>query len=63
MKILVDMNLSPRWKNLLTQAGFEAIHWSEIGPGNAPDRSLFDYAARNNFVILTHDLDFGFTGT
>jgi predicted nuclease of predicted toxin-antitoxin system len=53
------MNLSPGWTISLAQAGFEAVHWSEIGPENAPDRTLFDYAMRNGFVILTHDLDFG----
>ncbi len=31
MKLLVDMNLSPAWVDVLRQAGFEAIHWSEIG--------------------------------
>jgi predicted nuclease of predicted toxin-antitoxin system len=59
MKVLIDMNLSPRWTAILAQAGFEAIHWSKIGPGNAPDRTLFDYAAQHGYVILTHDLDFG----
>lgn len=27
MKLLVDMNLSPRWVNLLADAGIEAAHW------------------------------------
>jgi len=27
MKILVDMNLSPRWVEFLANAGIEAIHW------------------------------------
>ncbi|HQU90746.1 MAG TPA: DUF5615 family PIN-like protein [Pyrinomonadaceae bacterium] len=26
---------------------------------NAKDREIFDWARRNDFVILTHDLDFG----
>ena len=37
MKLLVDMNLSPRWIELLSQAGFEAAHWSMMGPVNASD--------------------------
>lgn len=31
MKLLVDMNLSPRWVKLLADADIEAIHWSSIG--------------------------------
>ena len=59
MKLLVDMNLSPRWVGAFEQAGFEAIHWSRVGPGNAADRIILDYAADNDFVVFTHDLDFG----
>lgn len=59
MKILIDMCLSPEWRITLSAAGFEAVHWSEIGDGNAPDHALFDWAAARDFVIFTHDLDFG----
>lgn len=58
MKLLVDMNLSPRWIELLRSAGFEALHWSTIGVANAPDREIMAYALANGFVVLTHDLDF-----
>lgn len=33
MKLIVDMNLSPRWVDLLVSVGFEAAHWSSIGVG------------------------------
>lgn len=58
MKLLVDMNLSPRWVGLLTGAGLEALHWSAVGAMNAPDREIMAYALANDFVVLTHDLDF-----
>ena len=58
MKLLVDMNLSPRWTEVLRGLGIEALHWSSVGPGNAPDRALFDYAAKHDLIILTHNLDF-----
>lgn len=58
MKILVDMNLSPRWVTLLDGAGIEATHWSTVGPGNAPDVVIMAYAADNDWVVLTTDLDF-----
>ena len=59
MKILIDMCLSPDWKRALVDAGFEAIHWSEIGRGNAPDKELFEWARSHNLILFTHDLDFG----
>jgi predicted nuclease of predicted toxin-antitoxin system len=58
MKLLVDMNLSPRWVDFLTSAGFEAEHWSALGASNAPDTEIMAYAKTNDYVILTHDLDF-----
>ena len=58
MKLLVDMNLSPRWIDLLTEAGFEAAHWSAVGAANASDTEIVGYASAHDYVVLTHDLDF-----
>lgn len=59
MKFVVDMNLSPRWAATLTNAGWHAKHWSEIGRADATDAEILEYAAANDYVVLTHDLDFG----
>jgi predicted nuclease of predicted toxin-antitoxin system len=32
MKLLLDMNLTPRWVKVLQNAGFEALHWAEMAP-------------------------------
>jgi predicted nuclease of predicted toxin-antitoxin system len=58
VKLLVDMNLSPRWVGLLTDAGIESVHWSAVGPANAPDSEIMAYAKAHDYVVLTHDLDF-----
>ena len=58
MKLLVDMNLSPRWLGVLFEAGIEAAHWSMLGAQNAPDSEIMAYARVNGYVVLTHDLDF-----
>jgi predicted nuclease of predicted toxin-antitoxin system len=58
MKLLVDMNLSPRWISMLIDAGIEAAHWSTLGANNAPDSLIMSYAHANDYVVLTHDLDF-----
>jgi predicted nuclease of predicted toxin-antitoxin system len=59
MKLVVDMNLSPRWVPWLRTAGFEAVHWSVIGRADDPDRQIMDWARSNNCIVFTHDLDFG----
>jgi predicted nuclease of predicted toxin-antitoxin system len=59
MKILVDMNLSPGWVGFLTEAGFEAVHWSAVGASSAPDGELMQWAVERDYVVLTADLDFG----
>jgi predicted nuclease of predicted toxin-antitoxin system len=59
MKLIIDMNLSPRWVSVLTAAGFEATHWSTLGQINAPDAIIMQFARANDCVVLTHDLDFG----
>jgi len=59
MKLLVDMNLSPRWTGMLAGFGVEAVHWSTLGAMNVPDSEIMAYARMNNYVVLTHDLDFG----
>ncbi len=59
MKLLIDMNLSPRWVALLRGSGWEAVHWSAVGPASAPDSEIMEFAAANGYIVLTHDLDFG----
>jgi predicted nuclease of predicted toxin-antitoxin system len=59
MKILIDMNLSPTWVPFLSSHEIESIHWSSIGGADASDDEILGYAASNEFVVFTHDLDFG----
>jgi len=59
MKLLIDMNLSPKWVSVLKEAGMEAVHWSRIGRIDAPDYEILEYARSNRYVVFTHDLDFG----
>ena len=59
MKLLVDMNLSPQWVGYLTEAGFDAAHWSSLGSRDASYRTITAHARAHDYMILTHDLDFG----
>ena len=59
MKILVDMNLTPRWCEVLCSSGYEAVHWSNVGGPCTPDTEIMEWAATNGYLVFTHDLDFG----
>ncbi len=59
MKILLDMNLPPRWVEALQHGGWEAIHWSQVGDPRAADEVIMEWARQYGFVIFTHDLDYG----
>jgi len=52
------MILSPQWCGRLQSEGFETVHWSSVGALDADDDVLFDWAAANGAVVLTHDLGF-----
>lgn len=58
MRILVDMNLTPRWVAFLGDAGHECCHWSTVGAATAKDREICEYARAEGYVLLTNDLDF-----
>ena len=58
MKIVVDMNLTPRWVVLLNGAGFAATHWSKVGAATASDEEIMAWALSEDAAVLTQDLDF-----
>jgi predicted nuclease of predicted toxin-antitoxin system len=58
MKILIDMNLPPRWAKVFAAQGWEALHWSEVGAPTASDREIMAWARNNDYIVFTHDLDF-----
>jgi len=59
MKFVVDMNLSPAWRDVLTDAGHDAVHWSDVGSPSASDEAILGWAADHDRVVVTSDLDFG----
>ncbi|MEO8288548.1 MAG: DUF5615 family PIN-like protein [Chloroflexota bacterium] len=59
MKILADMNIPPSWIPTLETNGWEAVHWSEVGDIRASDNEIMAWALAGDYVVFTHDLDFG----
>jgi len=58
MKILIDMNLPPRWVKVFAAVGLEALHWSQVGAPTASDREIMVWARENGYVVFSHDLGF-----
>jgi predicted nuclease of predicted toxin-antitoxin system len=59
LSIVIDMNLSPEWAPLLTQAGWPATHWSQIGDPRAHNDAIMSWARAHSHIVFSHDLDFG----
>jgi len=58
MKILIEMNLPPRWAKVFAAEGWEALHWSQVGTPTASDREIMAWGRGNGYAVFTHDLDF-----
>jgi predicted nuclease of predicted toxin-antitoxin system len=58
VKLLIDAQLPPGLKHLLTQAGHQAYHVVEVGLRDADDAQLWRYAIRERTAILTKDESF-----
>ena len=58
MRFVIDMNLSPGWVAELAKQGHDASHWQDIGAIDATDDEIIAWAAGEDRVVLTADLDF-----
>lgn len=58
MKLIFDQNLSPKLVNLLVDIFQDSAHVTTIGLATATDRTVWDYALKNDFIIVTKDSDF-----
>jgi len=59
LRFLIDAQLPPALARLLEEHGHVAEHVTEIGPADAPDRDLWQYALEHDAVLVTKDEDFG----
>ncbi|MBQ3060764.1 MAG: DUF5615 family PIN-like protein [Desulfovibrio sp.] len=58
MKLLLDMNISPRWVDFLQKHGIRTVHWSTLGAPDAADSHIMAFAREHKYIVFTHDLDF-----
>ncbi len=53
------MNLSTDWVTAFAANEIESVHWSTVGDPRAEDDEIMEYARVKNYIVFTHDLDFG----
>jgi len=58
LALLIGVNLSPEWVEVLTDAGLQAVHWSTVGDPAAPDEEIMAWALTRGYTVFSHDLDF-----
>jgi predicted nuclease of predicted toxin-antitoxin system len=58
MKFLFDHNLSPHLIHLLADLYPDSQHVFMLGMDQANNQTIWDYAAQNDFTIVTRDSDF-----
>ncbi|WP_413039172.1 DUF5615 family PIN-like protein [Roseofilum sp. Belize BBD 4] len=57
MLFLFDQNLSPRLVDILAGIYPNSMHVDKLGLASVPDRKSWEYACRNNYLIVTKDTD------
>jgi len=58
MKLLFDQNLSLRLCAAVSDVFPGSIHVRDVGLQNAEDRAIWEFAARNDYMIISQDADF-----
>lgn len=59
MNLLIDESLQHDLARLLSQAGHNAVHVTDLGLRGASDEALLAQAAQDDRVMVTADTDFG----
>jgi predicted nuclease of predicted toxin-antitoxin system len=58
MRLVLDMNLAPRWTSVFRDRGWEAEHWSRIGDPKSTDAKIAEWARIEGWIVVTNDMDF-----
>lgn len=58
IRLLADMNISPKTVQALRQSGWDIARVSQFLPAQASDQEILDFARQEERVVVTQDLDF-----
>ncbi|HEY3289960.1 MAG TPA: DUF5615 family PIN-like protein [Anaerolineae bacterium] len=56
--LLFDQNLSPKLPKQLDDIFPNSVHVSQVGLDTAHDRTVWEYAHINNYILVSKDADF-----
>lgn len=59
MKLLIDESLQQDLARILTDAGHNAVHVTDLGLGGATDNEVLARAGADARIVVTADTDFG----
>ena len=59
MKFLLNENIPPSLVGYLRSEGYDSIHSINAGLSGKKDEEVIHYASANDYIIITHDLDYG----
>lgn len=59
MTFFIDINIPASFADFLKKQGHEVILGAESGFHGKTDWEICEFAAKNDSIIITHDLDFG----
>jgi predicted nuclease of predicted toxin-antitoxin system len=57
-RFLIDEGMSPRIRDALREAGFDAVHARDVGMHGQPDLDMLNRAVAEGRVVVTQDIDF-----
>jgi predicted nuclease of predicted toxin-antitoxin system len=58
VKLLFDENLSPKLARRLASLFIDSRHVHDCGLGASDDSQIWQYAAANDYILISKDLDF-----
>lgn len=58
MKLLFDQNLSPKLVYQLKEIYPNSVHVQQVNLHSEIDSKIWDFAKKNNFIIVSKDIDF-----
>lgn len=59
MRLLLDENLSYRIAAWLAERGHDAVHVRDVGLNDTDDHVIFQWAEREDRIVVTSDADLG----